>query len=109
MSQPLGLGMDEPADRHGAFPRLDEDQRARLRAAGEIRAVRPGEVLFGEWDAGYDSPSRPLGIAALAILALATGQLTLMAGIAASAAVIVAVAIADTVRAGDQAPSGEAA
>jgi thioredoxin reductase (NADPH) len=54
MSRPLGLGMDEPADRHGAFPRLDEEQRARMRAAGEVRAVRPGEVLFGEGDAGYD-------------------------------------------------------
>jgi thioredoxin reductase (NADPH) len=54
MSEPLGLGIDEPADRHGAFPRLDGDQRARLRAAGEARAVRSGEVLFREGDAGYD-------------------------------------------------------
>jgi thioredoxin reductase (NADPH) len=50
----LGLGMDEPPDRHGAYPRLDDDQRARLRAAGEVRAVRPGEVLFREGDAAYD-------------------------------------------------------
>src|SRR5205814_3893506 len=54
MRQPFGLGVDEPVDRHGASPRLDEDQRARLRAAGEVRAVRPGEVLFREGDAGYD-------------------------------------------------------
>lgn len=54
MSEPLGIGMDEPADRHGAFPRLDEEQRARLRAAGDVRAVRPGDVLFAEGDAGYD-------------------------------------------------------
>ena len=54
MTQPLGQGMEEPPDRHGAFPRLDEEQRARLRAAGELRAVRPGEVLFREGDAGYD-------------------------------------------------------
>jgi thioredoxin reductase (NADPH) len=54
MSELLGVGMDEPADRHGAFPRLDEEQRARLRAAGEVRAVRPGEVLFAEGDAAYD-------------------------------------------------------
>ena len=54
MTEPLGLGIDEPADRHGAFPRLDDDQRARLRAAGEVRAVRSGEVLFREGDASYD-------------------------------------------------------
>jgi low temperature requirement protein LtrA len=40
--------------------------------------------------------SRPLGLAALAILAVATAPLTLIAGIAASSAVLVAVAIADT-------------
>jgi len=46
--------MDEPLDRDGAFPRLDSEQRARLRAAGEMRAVAPGDVLFREGDAGYD-------------------------------------------------------
>jgi low temperature requirement protein LtrA len=40
--------------------------------------------------------SRPLGLAALAILAVATAELTLIAGIAAAAAVLVAVAVADT-------------
>ena len=54
MSEPLGAGMDEPLDRDGAFPRLDGEQRARLRAAGEVRAVAPGDVLFREGDAGYD-------------------------------------------------------
>ncbi len=54
MSEPLGAGMDEPLDRDGAFPRLDSEQRARLRAAGEVRAVAPGDVLFREGDAGYD-------------------------------------------------------
>ena len=54
MSEPLGAGMDEPVDRDGAFPRLDSRQRARLRAAGEVRSVQPGEVLFREGDAGYD-------------------------------------------------------
>ena len=44
--------------------------------------------------------SRPLALAALAILALATAPLTLIAGIAASSAVLVAVAVADTVREG---------
>ncbi len=54
MSQPLGLGMEEPADRHGAFPRLDEEQRALLRRVGEVRAVEAGEVLFREGDRHYD-------------------------------------------------------
>lgn len=54
MSDPLGTGMEEPPDRHGAFPRLDDDQRSRLRAVGETRTVRSGEVLFREGDRGYD-------------------------------------------------------
>jgi hypothetical protein len=45
--------------------------------------------------------SRSLGLTALPILALATAPLTMIAGIAASSAVLVAVAAADTVR-----PSG---
>jgi thioredoxin reductase (NADPH) len=52
--EPLGAGMGEPVDRNGAFPRLNEDQRARLRAVGSTRAVESGEVLFREGDAGYD-------------------------------------------------------
>ena len=54
MSDPLGLGMEEPADRHGAFPRLDDEQRSRLRALGANRVVQPGEVLFREGDDSYD-------------------------------------------------------
>jgi CRP-like cAMP-binding protein len=46
--------MEEPANRYGAFPRLDEEQRARLRAVGEVRQVSQGEVLFREGDASYD-------------------------------------------------------
>jgi thioredoxin reductase (NADPH) len=53
-AEPLGFGVEEPTDRQGAFPRLDEAQRARLRAAGEVRAVESGEVLFREGDARYD-------------------------------------------------------
>ena len=49
--------------------------------------------------------SRLLGLAALAILAVATAPLTLIAGIAASSAVLVAVAVADTKAQSDQAPS----
>ncbi len=50
----LGAGMDEAFDRHGAFPRLDDDTRARLRAAGETLTVAAGDVLFREGDQGYD-------------------------------------------------------
>jgi thioredoxin reductase (NADPH) len=54
MSDPLGLGVEEPENRNGAFPRLDEQQRARLRALGTVREVQSGEVLFRDGDAGYD-------------------------------------------------------
>ncbi len=53
-AEPLGAGMAEPIDRNGAFPRLTEEQRTRLRAVGRTRAVRSGELLFREGDAGYD-------------------------------------------------------
>ena len=46
---------------------------------------------------GHVPRSRLLGVAALAILAVATAPLTLIVGIAASSAVLVAVAVADTV------------
>jgi thioredoxin reductase (NADPH) len=54
MTEPLGVGMEEPENRHGAFPRLEETQRERLRALGEVRKVESGEVLFRDGDAGYD-------------------------------------------------------
>jgi low temperature requirement protein LtrA len=54
------------------------------------------QLLFHRAVFGYIPRSRPLGLVALAILALATAPLTMIAGIAASAAVLVAVAIADT-------------
>jgi thioredoxin reductase (NADPH) len=52
--EPVGVGIEEPPDRNGAFPRLDDDQRARLRAVGEVREVASGEVLFREGDDSYD-------------------------------------------------------
>ena len=52
--EPLGTGFEEPEDRNGAFPRLGSEQRARLRAVGEVRTVQPGDVLFREGDADYD-------------------------------------------------------
>jgi low temperature requirement protein LtrA len=56
------------------------------------------QLLFHRAALGRTPRSRPLGIAALAILAVATAPLTMIAGIAAATAVLVAVAIADTVR-----------
>jgi low temperature requirement protein LtrA len=55
------------------------------------------QVFFLRGALGHVPRSRPLGLAALAILAVATGPLTLIVGIAAATAVLVAVAIADTV------------
>jgi low temperature requirement protein LtrA len=60
------------------------------------------QVFFLRAALGHAPRSRPLGRAALAILAVATAPLTLLIGIAASSAVLVAVAIADTVRLSDQ-------
>ena len=54
MTEPLGIGREEPPDRNGAFPRLNDDQRARLLAVGELRKVVPGDVLFKDGDDSYD-------------------------------------------------------
>ena len=54
------------------------------------------QVFFLGWALGHVPRSRPLGLAALAILAVATAPLTMIVGIAASSAVLVATAIADT-------------
>jgi hypothetical protein len=54
------------------------------------------QIIFRR-DAVGDLPrSRPLALGALAILAVVTSPLTMIVGIAASSAVLVAVAIADT-------------
>jgi len=63
------------------------------------------QVFFLREALGHVPRSRLLGLAALAILAVTTAPLTRIVGIAASSAVLVAVAIADTVRGGDRAPS----
>jgi low temperature requirement protein LtrA len=55
------------------------------------------QILFLRKALGLVSGARLLGLAALAVLAVATAPLTLIAGIAASSAVLVAVAVADTV------------
>jgi low temperature requirement protein LtrA len=62
------------------------------------------QILFLRAALGHVPLSRWLGLAALAILAVATAPLTLIVGIAASSAVLVAVAIADTIGEGDRAP-----
>jgi thioredoxin reductase (NADPH) len=54
VNEPLGTGIEEPPDRGGAFPRLTDEQRSRLRAIGEVRTVEPGEILFRAGDDGYD-------------------------------------------------------
>jgi thioredoxin reductase (NADPH) len=51
---PVGAGLPETTDRDAAFPRLDESQLARLRRLGELRKVKPGDVLFAEGDADSD-------------------------------------------------------
>jgi len=54
LPEPIGAGMPETAERDGAFPRLDDDQRARLRALGRVRNVEPGDVLFRAGDESSD-------------------------------------------------------
>src|ERR1700761_21967 len=54
MATALGVGIDEPLDRNGAFPRLDAEIRERLAEAGERLTVTTGDILFREGDDGYD-------------------------------------------------------
>jgi low temperature requirement protein LtrA len=66
------------------------------------------QVIFTREAVGRVPRSRPLALAGLAILAAATAPLTMIVGIAASTAVLVAVAIADTVRGGVRPPGAPA-
>jgi thioredoxin reductase (NADPH) len=52
--QPIGAGSRETPERDGAFPRLDDSQRSRLRGFGRVRKVEPGEVLFAAGDESSD-------------------------------------------------------
>ena len=61
------------------------------------------QIFFLGEAVGRVPRSRPIALAALALLAAATASLTMIVGIAASAAVLVAVAISDTVRTEEQA------
>lgn len=58
------------------------------------------QVVFFRGAVGRAPRSRIAGLAALAVLAVATAPLTLIAGTAASSAVLVAVAVGDTLRSG---------
>jgi low temperature requirement protein LtrA len=66
------------------------------------------QLLFQQATLGRIPRSRALGLAALAILAVGTAQLTLIVGIAASSAVLIAVGISDTVHDGVQAAGNPA-
>jgi low temperature requirement protein LtrA len=55
------------------------------------------QIFFLQEALGHVLRSRPVGVLALTILAVATAPLTLIAGILAASAVLVAVAVADTV------------
>jgi low temperature requirement protein LtrA len=61
------------------------------------------QVFFLGEAVGRVPRSRPIALAALALLGAATASLTMIVGIAASAVVLVAVAISDTVRTEEQA------
>jgi low temperature requirement protein LtrA len=67
------------------------------------------QVIFLHAGVGRVPRSRPLALAALAVLAVATAPLSLIVGIAASSAVLVAVGVADTLRGSDVRGTGEAA
>jgi low temperature requirement protein LtrA len=63
------------------------------------------QVFFMRKGVGHVPRSRPVGLVALAVLAAATAPLTLIAGIAGSTVVLVAVAVADTVRENARTPT----
>jgi thioredoxin reductase len=42
----IGAGIPETVDRDGAFPRLNDDQRARLLKLGRLRKVESGELCL---------------------------------------------------------------
>jgi low temperature requirement protein LtrA len=67
------------------------------------------QVFFFRETLEHVPRSRRLGLAALAILALATAPLTLIAGIAAASAVLIAVATADTVAGSGSGPGASRA
>jgi low temperature requirement protein LtrA len=87
-----------------AGPRDDATLGFTILAFGGPALFLLGQVLFAAGTLGHVSWSRLLGLAALAVLAVTSAPFTVIAGIATSSAVLVATAIADTVRDGDQRP-----
>jgi hypothetical protein len=75
------------------------------RSAGRLFLL--AQALFLRDVFGQVRRSRHLGRATLALLAIATSPVSLIAGIAGSTAVLVGVAIADTVSEGDRAPTAD--
>ncbi|MBI5105658.1 MAG: low temperature requirement protein A [Solirubrobacterales bacterium] len=88
-----------------AHPDHDATLGFTLLAFGGPALFLLAQVFFLRSVLGHVPRSRPLGLAALAVLALVTAPLTLLAGITASAAVVVAVAVADTTRVRVPAPA----
>jgi low temperature requirement protein LtrA len=66
------------------------------------------QLLFQDATLGRAPRSRALGLAALVILAVPAAQSTMIVGLAMSSAVLIAVAISDTVHDGARAPSNSA-
>jgi low temperature requirement protein LtrA len=89
-----------------AHPRDDATLGFTVLAFGGPALFLLAQLLFQHAALGRAPRSRTVGLAALAILAAVTAPLTMIVGIAASSAVLIAVAIADTVREGVQAPTG---
>ena len=79
-----------------AHPGEDATLGFTLLAFGGPALFLIAQAVFMRATLGYTPRSRPLALAALAVLAIATAPLTLIAGIAASSAVLVGVALADT-------------
>ena len=88
-----------------AHPGDDATVGFRILAFGGPALFLFAQLLFHRAALGYAPRSRVIGIVALATLAVATAPFTLIVGIAASSAVLIAVAITDTVAAGAPAPS----
>lgn len=86
-----------------AHPNDDATLGFLILAFGGLALFLFAQLLFHREVFAEVPRSRTLGLIALAILAVATAPLTQIVGIAASTAVIVVVAIADTVREGEDA------
>jgi len=79
-----------------AHPGDDTTRASTLLTFGGAALFLFAQIFFLRRVLGQAPRSRAIGLAALPILALATAPLTLIAGIAAATAVLVAVAISDT-------------